>query len=84
VTTTEVFICAKGLDDVYVVLGERRTAENGSPVWLVRAYHNPWVRLLLIGPMVMALGGLVSLSDRRLRFGLPAARGRAPQPAPAE
>jgi len=81
-TTTEVFICPEGLDDIYVVLGERRD-DAGTPVWLVRAYHNPWVRLLLIGPLVMALGGLVSLSDRRLRFGLPA-RARVPQPAPAE
>ena len=82
-TTTEVFICAKGLDDIYVVLGEERAAESGSPVWLVRAYHNPWVRFLLIGPGMMALGGLISLSDRRLRFGL-AARRTAAEPAPAE
>jgi cytochrome c-type biogenesis protein CcmF len=82
-TTTEVFICVEGLDDLYVVLGERRAAADGSPVWLVRAYHNPWVRFLLIGPLVMALGGLISLSDRRLRFGLPATR-RAAEPVPAE
>jgi cytochrome c-type biogenesis protein CcmF len=82
-TTTEVFICVQGLDDLYVVLGERRDTADGSPVWLVRAYHNPWVRFLLIGPMLMALGGLVSLSDRRLRFGLPARRTAA-EPAPAE
>ena len=56
---------------------------DGQPVWLVRAYDNPWIRLLLIGPALMALGGLVSLSDRRLRFGL-AARARAPVPVAAE
>jgi cytochrome c-type biogenesis protein CcmF len=82
-STTEVFICPRGLDDLYVVLGERRQGADGRPVWLVRAYHNPWIRLLLIGPGLMALGGLVSLSDRRLRFGV-AARARAPAAAAAE
>jgi len=82
-TTTEVYICPRGLDDIYVVLGERRVGEAG-PVWLVRAHHNPWIRLLLIGPLIMALGAFISLSDRRLRFGLPAAsRSRVARPAPA-
>jgi len=83
-TTTEVFICAKGLDDIYVVLGEPRAAEDGSEVWLIRAYHNPWVRLLLIGPLLMGLGGLISLSDRRLRFGVAAKRTAVAEPVPAE
>ncbi|KQY93834.1 cytochrome C biogenesis protein CcmF [Caulobacter sp. Root1455] len=69
-TTSEVAICPKVLDDLYVVLGERRAGENGQPAWLVRAFVNPWVRLIFLGPLVMAIGGLVSLSDRRLRFGV--------------
>jgi cytochrome c-type biogenesis protein CcmF len=69
-TTSEVAICAKGLDDLYVVLGERRAGASGQPAWLVRAYVNPWVRLIFLGPLIMALGGVVSLSDRRLRFGV--------------
>jgi cytochrome c-type biogenesis protein CcmF len=80
-TTTEVFICPKGLDDIYIVLGEQREAPGGQAVWLVRAYHNPWIRLLLIGPAMMALGALVSLSDRRLRFGVPARRTQDLAPA---
>ena len=72
--TSEVALCPRGLDDLYVVLGERRDAPLGGrgaePAWLVRAYVNPWVRLLFLGPAMMALGGLVSLSDRRLRVGL--------------
>jgi cytochrome c-type biogenesis protein CcmF len=52
-----------------VVLGERRTAV-GAPVWLVRAYWNPLALLIFIGPVIMALGGLMSLSDRRLRLGV--------------
>ncbi|MBO9709135.1 MAG: heme lyase CcmF/NrfE family subunit [Caulobacter sp.] len=69
-TTSEVAICPRVLDDLYVVLGERRAGESGQPAWLVRAFVNPWVRLIFLGPLVMAIGGLVSLSDRRLRFGV--------------
>jgi cytochrome c-type biogenesis protein CcmF len=69
-TTSEVAICARGLDDIYVVLGERRAGEGGKPAWLVRAYVNPWVRLIFLGPLIMALGGVVSLSDRRVRLGV--------------
>ncbi len=67
-TTSEVAICPKGLDQIYLVLGERRTDAAGGPVWLVRAYYNPWVQLIFLGPLLMALGGLMSLSDRRLRL----------------
>jgi cytochrome c-type biogenesis protein CcmF len=69
-TTSEVAICPRLLDDIYVVLGERRAGEGGKPAWLVRAYVNPWVRLIFLGPLIMALGGVVSLSDRRVRLGV--------------
>ena len=69
-STSEVAICPRGLDDLYVVLGEGRAGADGLSRWVVRAYLNPWARLLFFGPIVMALGGLVSLSDRRLRLGL--------------
>ena len=53
---------------------------------LIRAYWNPWARFIWLGPIMMALGGLVSLSDRRLRFALPKAAkapaaGLAAEPA---
>jgi cytochrome c-type biogenesis protein CcmF len=38
----------------------------------VRAYWNPWVHFVFAGPLIMALGGLVSLTDRRLRFAVTA------------
>ncbi|WP_122466696.1 heme lyase CcmF/NrfE family subunit [Brevundimonas lutea] len=66
-TTTEVGLDFRGLDDLYVVLGERRAGPEGQPAWSVRAYHNPWARLIFLGPALMALGGLVSLTDPRLR-----------------
>ncbi len=83
-TTSRVTICVRGLSDLYMVLGEPRTGAGGQPAWLIRAYWNPWVRLIWLGPLLMAFGGGVSLSDRRLRFGLPrraAATTAVPEPA---
>ncbi len=75
-TTSEVAICWRGLDQIYLVLGERRE----GPSWLLRAYFNPWVQFIFLGPMLMALGGALSLSDRRLRL---AAGARSKQESPA-
>ena len=36
--------------------------------WAVRVYHHPFVVWIWIGAMLMALSGLVSLCDKRLRF----------------
>jgi cytochrome c-type biogenesis protein CcmF len=69
-TTTEVGLDFRGLDDVYVVLGERGRTEAGAPAWTVRVWWNPWARLIFLGPAIMALGGLLSLLDRRLRLGV--------------
>jgi cytochrome c-type biogenesis protein CcmF len=85
-TTSEVALCGSGPGDLYLVLGERRTGADGRPAgWLLRAYHNPFAKLIFIGPLLIALGGLISLSDRRLRLAVPAARRRsAPVLEPAE
>ncbi|MDB5496394.1 MAG: cycK [Phenylobacterium sp.] len=69
-TTSEVAICYRGASHLYMVLGERREAPGGAPVWLVRAYWNPWATLIFLGPVIMGLGGLTSLSDRRMRLGV--------------
>lgn len=68
--TTEVALCFQPLDDLYFLLGE--PSESG---WQVRALYNPWARLIFFGPLLMAIGGVLSLSDRRLRLGV-AAKGR--------
>jgi cytochrome c-type biogenesis protein CcmF len=83
-TTSEVAICYQGLSHLYLVLGERREGapqgeEGGQPVWLVRGYWNPWATLIFLGPVIMGLGGLISLSDRRLRIGV--GQRRREQPA---
>lgn len=83
-TTSKVAICPPGVSDVYIVLGDRRAGPTGQPAWLVRAYWNRWSRLIFAGPMIMALGGALSLSDRRLRFGLPRRAVRAAALEPAE
>ncbi|WP_292029135.1 heme lyase CcmF/NrfE family subunit [Brevundimonas sp. UBA2416] len=69
-TTTEVGLDFRGLDDVYVVLGERGRTAADEPGWTVRVWWNPWARLIFLGPTIMALGGLLSLLDRRLRLGV--------------
>ncbi|HEY4031482.1 MAG TPA: heme lyase CcmF/NrfE family subunit [Caulobacteraceae bacterium] len=86
-TTSKVAICVQGPSDLYVVLGDPRPRASGVTAYLIRAYWNPWARFIWLGPIMMALGGLVSLSDRRLRFALPKAAkaaspaGLAPEPA---
>jgi cytochrome c-type biogenesis protein CcmF len=69
-TTTEVGLDFRGLDDVYVVMGERRATPAGEPAWTVRVWWNPWARLIFLGPAIMGLGALLSLLDRRLRVGV--------------
>ena len=78
-TTSKVAICPEGLDDIYIVLGERRLAPvGGAASWLVRSYVHPWVRLIFLGPLLMAIGGALSLSDRRLRLAAGQKRSVAP------
>jgi len=76
--TTEAAIHVALMGDLYVVLGDE--LKDGS--WVVRLYFNPLVRLIWIGAMVMALGGVLSLSDRRLRIGAPRRARRAAPPLP--
>ena len=71
--TTEAGIHASWRGDLYVVIGDQQL-EGGA--YAVRAYFNPLVRFIWIGAVIMFLGGIASLSDRRLRVGAPA-RGRA-------
>ena len=75
-TTSQVAIQRHGASDLYVVVGERR--EGARPNWLIRTYWNPWARLIFGGPILMALGGLISLSDRRLRLAVGRRRKSSP------
>jgi len=68
------------LADLYLALGD----SDGKGGWTVRAWWKPLVPWIWIGAVMMAMGGVISLSDRRLRLGV-AARARVPRGArPAE
>ncbi|SMF11832.1 cytochrome c-type biogenesis protein CcmF [Tistlia consotensis] len=80
--TTEAAIHTTGFADLYAVIGD--PAENKAGAWVVRIYQEPMVPWLWVGALTMMLGGLLSLSDRRLRVGAPRRAVRAPalvQPA---
>jgi cytochrome c-type biogenesis protein CcmF len=65
--TTEAAIQSSLAGDIYAVIGDRAGADS----WTVRIYHQPLVPWLWAGGILMALGGLTSLSDRRYRIGVP-------------
>jgi len=77
--TTEAGISTLGFGQVYVSLSE----QNPDGSLDARLYWKPWVALIWIGALLMAFGGGLSLSDRRLRIGL-ARRARASAAQPAE
>jgi cytochrome c-type biogenesis protein CcmF len=66
-TTTEAALMTRGASQLYVSLGD--VANDGAVA--VRIYHKPLVLLIWFGPVLMAFGGMLSLSDRRLRVGAP-------------
>ena len=39
----------------------------GAGAWSVRVQYKPMVRFIWLGALVMALGGLIAISDRRYR-----------------
>jgi len=77
-TTTEAALMTRGMSQLYLSLGD--TNNDGSIS--IRLYHKPMVLLIWLGGVVMALGGALSLSDRRLRVGAPRPAAKsAMQPA---
>ncbi len=78
--TTEAGISTRGLNQLYVSLGD--PTDDGGVV--VRIWWKPFVTLIWLGALVMMVGGSLSLSDRRLRVGAPSARKAGPKMAPAE
>ncbi|MCI2810701.1 heme lyase CcmF/NrfE family subunit [Eoetvoesiella caeni] len=61
---TEAAIDANGLRHVYAALGE----PLGDGAWSVRVYYKPFVDWIWAGCILMALGGLLAISDRRYRL----------------
>ena len=61
--TTEAGIHSRLHRDLYVALGDAQ-----GDGWTVRTYVKPFAVWIWIGAMVMALGGILSMTDRRLRI----------------
>ena len=72
---TEVAIDRGLLRDVYIALGDPVSAT----AWSVRIHHKPFVNWIWIGCVLMALGGLLAVTDRRYRK----VRARSQVAAPA-
>ncbi len=78
--TTEAAIDYSLTRDLYVALGDPQ--DNGG--WALRTYVKPFAFWLWAGALIMALGGLVSLTDRRYRVAAGARKAPAASPTPAE
>ncbi|WP_354062980.1 heme lyase CcmF/NrfE family subunit [Devosia sp. 2618] len=76
--TTEAAIETYGFSQLYLQLGEPLTDTH-----VVRIWHKPYITLIWFGAILMALAGIWSLTDRKMRVGAPR---RAPKamPEPAE
>ncbi|UCV22764.1 MULTISPECIES: heme lyase CcmF/NrfE family subunit [Azonexaceae] len=64
---TEAAIDAGFLRDVYVSLGEPIERDKPEAEWAVRVYYKPFVDWIWGGCVLMALGGLLAMLDRRYR-----------------
>jgi len=67
--TTETAIHTNLFADLYAVLGEERDGKA-----ILRLHYNPLAPWIWIGGLIMAIGGFLSVADRRLRVGAPARR----------
>ena len=71
-TTTEAAIHPTLISDLYAVIGD----PDGSGGWAARLYHKPLVNWIWLGAILVAAGGIVSLTDRRHRVGAPRRKAR--------
>ena len=60
---TEAGIDAGWNRDLFIALGD----QLGNDTWSVRIQYKPLIRLIWLGAFIMALGGLIAISDRRYR-----------------
>ena len=78
--TTEAAIVNGFFRDIYLVIGD----EQAGGGWAVRSYVKPFANWIWLGAIMMALGGLVSLSDRRYRVAAGARSSTPARAVPAE
>ena len=60
--------------DLFIALGD----QLGNDTWSVRIQYKPMIRFIWFGSLVMALGGLIAVTDRRYR-----STAKAAEKAPA-
>lgn len=63
---TEASIDAGLWRDVYISLGE--PMDDARQVWEVRIYVKPLIRWIWLGAILMGLGGLIAMMDRRYKW----------------
>ncbi|MEP3049650.1 MAG: heme lyase CcmF/NrfE family subunit [Roseibium sp.] len=80
--TTEAGIYTTGFSQLYISMGESR----GDGALDIRIYFKPLITLIWIGCVIMSIGAVFSMADRRLRVGAPkpAVKRKTPASVPAE
>jgi cytochrome c-type biogenesis protein CcmF len=78
--TTEAGIDNGFLRDIYLVIGDIQS--NGG--WAVRTYIKPLANWIWGGTIIMALGGFLSLTDRRYRVAAGARKAQTPRKVAAK
>ncbi|SSC72247.1 unnamed protein product [Ciceribacter sp. T2.26MG-112.2] len=78
--TTEAGIRTFGVSQLYVSLGDMM--DSGGIV--VRIWWKPYILCIWYGALVMMVAGFVSLSDRRLRVGVPKRHAKTAAPGALE
>ncbi|QZA81199.1 heme lyase CcmF/NrfE family subunit [Deefgea piscis] len=64
---TEAAIHHTPIKDIYVSLGEPLGKDPFKDDWLIRVHYKPLVGWIWYGCILMGLGGIIALSDRRYR-----------------
>ncbi|MEM8981224.1 MAG: heme lyase CcmF/NrfE family subunit [Pseudomonadota bacterium] len=78
--TTEAALNIGFLRDMYVVIGDAQISGG----WALRTYHKPLANWIWGGAILMALGGVLSLTDRRYRVAAGARKNAVSNGVPAE
>lgn len=65
---TEVGLYPSLFNEIYVALGEPIVKDGKTDTWAVRVYIKPMVRWLWLGAIIMSLGGLLAVLDKRYRL----------------
>ncbi|MCH8492565.1 MAG: heme lyase CcmF/NrfE family subunit [Idiomarina sp.] len=63
-TQTQTALQTTMFRDLYIALGE----ELGDGSWAVRVHYKPFVRWIWAGAIIMSVGGLLSMTDKRYRI----------------